>query len=382
MDSNTHQLKQQNQPNSGLLRFRSAPTSLFSNLTPSSVVDDNNNNNKGSKHFWDDSESRFVSNDNISGLSCSKEMNSGYGGVGGGLPPHYPRHGSAAATSSSAMDGSFGLVGSLGMDHETSSHKSFGSNLLRQGSSPAGLFSNISFQNGFATMKGVGNYATVNGNNGELSPSMNRLSSQVSFPSRNASSLGMLSHISEIDSEDIEATSPDDGGSNGDTTHYGSGFPYSSWNDTQSFSENLSGLKRGRSGNEKMFSDFQSGGLGNQVHTLSHHLSLPKTSSEMIAMEKLFQFPDSVPCKIRAKRGCATHPRSIAERVRRTKISERMRKLQELVPNMDKQTNTSDMLDLAVDYIKNLQKQFKSLSDKRANCKCMRIQKAVTNQIP
>ncbi|PNX81357.1 hypothetical protein L195_g037375 [Trifolium pratense] len=75
-------------------------------------------------------------------------MNSGYGGVGGGLPPHYPRHGSAAATSSSAMDGSFGLVGSLGMDHETSSHKSFGSNLLRQGSSPAGLFSNISFQNG------------------------------------------------------------------------------------------------------------------------------------------------------------------------------------------------------------------------------------------
>jgi hypothetical protein len=67
----------------------------------------------------------------------------------------------------------------------------------------------------------------------------------------------MLSQISEIDSEDIEATSPNDGGSNGDTTHYGSGFPYSSWNDTQSFSENLIGLKRGRSGNEEMFSDFQ-----------------------------------------------------------------------------------------------------------------------------
>jgi len=48
---------------------------------------------------------------------------------------------------------------------------------------------------------------------------------------------------------------------------------------------------------------------------LSHHLSLPKTSAEMITMEKLLQFPDSVPCKIRAKRGCATHPRSIAERV-------------------------------------------------------------------
>jgi len=59
----------------------------------------------------------------------------------------------------------------------------------------------------------------------------------------------------------------------------------------------------------------QNGEPGNQVNILSHHLSLPKTSAEMITMEKLLQFPDSVPCKIRAKRGCATHPRSIAERV-------------------------------------------------------------------
>ncbi|KAI3793719.1 hypothetical protein L1987_36340 [Smallanthus sonchifolius] len=43
--------------------------------------------------------------------------------------------------------------------------------------------------------------------------------------------------------------------------------------------------------------------------------------------------------------------------VRRTRISERMRKLQDLVPNMDKQTSTADMLDLAVDYIKELQNQ-------------------------
>lgn len=49
---------------------------------------------------------------------------------------------------------------------------------------------------------------------------------------------------------------------------------------------------------------------------LSHHLSLPKTSAEMAAVEKFLQFQDSVPCKIRAKRGCATHPRSIAERVK------------------------------------------------------------------
>ncbi|MBA0763477.1 hypothetical protein Gotri_001100 [Gossypium trilobum] len=51
-------------------------------------------------------------------------------------------------------------------------------------------------------------------------------------------------------------------------------------------------------------------------------------------MEKLLE--DSVPCRVRAKRGCATHPRSIAERVQRTQISDRIRKLQELIPNMDK----------------------------------------------
>ncbi|KAL9254421.1 Transcription factor bHLH80-like protein [Drosera capensis] len=72
-------------------------------------------------------------------------------------------------------------------------------------------------------------------------------------------------------------------------------------------------------------------------------------------MDKLLE--DSVPFRVRAKRGCATHPRSIAERVRRTRISDRIRKLQELVPNLDKQTNTADMLEEAVEYVKHLQKQ-------------------------
>jgi len=46
--------------------------------------------------------------------------------------------------------------------------------------------------------------------------------------------------------------------------------------------------------------------------------SLPTTSLEMAAVEKLLQAQqeqDSVAFKVRAKRGCATHPRSIAERV-------------------------------------------------------------------
>ncbi|KAL1189486.1 Transcription factor bHLH80 [Cardamine amara subsp. amara] len=85
-------------------------------------------------------------------------------------------------------------------------------------------------------------------------------------------------------------------------------------------------------------------------------------------MDKLLE--DSVPCRVRAKRGCATHPRSIAERVRRTRISDRIRRLQELVPNMDKQTNTADMLEEAVEYVKALQSQIQELTEQQKRCKC------------
>lgn len=85
-------------------------------------------------------------------------------------------------------------------------------------------------------------------------------------------------------------------------------------------------------------------------------------------MDNLFE--DSIMCRVRAKRGCATHPRSIAERMRRTRISDRIRKLQELVPDMDKQTNTADMLEEAVAYVKFLQNQIQELTDNQKNCKC------------
>ncbi|XP_027910603.1 transcription factor bHLH80-like isoform X2 [Vigna unguiculata] len=100
-------------------------------------------------------------------------------------------------------------------------------------------------------------------------------------------------------------------------------------------------------------------------------------SASDIKMDTMFTFEDSVPCRVRAKRGCATHPRSIAERVRRTRISDRIRKLQELVPNMDKQTNTADMLDEAVAYVKFLQKQIETLetlqelTEHQRRCRCM-----------
>lgn len=98
--------------------------------------------------------------------------------------------------------------------------------------------------------------------------------------------------------------------------------------------------------------------------------SLPSDTS-MNYMDNFMQLPeDSVPCKIRAKRGCATHPRSIAERERRTRISGKLKKLQDLVPNMDKQTSYSDMLDLAVQHIKGLQHQLQNLKKDQENCTC------------
>ncbi|GMY14160.1 transcription factor bHLH130 [Fagus crenata] len=370
MDSNTqHNYHQQNQPSSGLLRFRSAPSSLLANFMESEAeVDVGSVANKG--NFTEGSEperliSRFLNYGSNTDSVAMKRVSShsqAQQGYSASLPPHYPRH------SPTAMDdGSYGLVGSMAIDHDVQA-KPVNPNIVRQSSSPAGLFS----QNGYATMKGIGNYGRVNGTNGEVSPSTDRLRSQLSFPSRFSSSLGMLSQIPDLESESLGANSPDDGklgNGNVDARFYGPGLPYGSWNDPSHFAENFSVMKR------EQDNDTQNGELGDRVPILSHHLSLPKTSSEMVAMEKFLHFRDSVPCKIRAKRGCATHPRSIAERVRRTRISERMRKLQELVPNMDKQTNTADMLDLAVEYIKDLQKQFKTLSDNKANCKCLSKQK-------
>ncbi|CAN6577096.1 unnamed protein product [Malus baccata var. baccata] len=257
MDSNTHQ------HNSGLLRFRSAPHSLLSNFADGG---DSGLHSKSPVEGSSESErlfSRFANyshiNDSDSWPSSFQEFDdksvvtateaavsairmSSQGGYSGLLPPHYPRQ--------SSFNGGYGLAGSGPMErHHTPANKSVhsNSNLVRQSSSPAGLFSNTSLQNG---------------------------------------------------------------------------FPFGTWNDSSNFPESLDGMRRDQDHDGKLFS---------------------------------------------------------VDQVRRTRISERMRKLQELVPNMDKQTNTADMLDLAVDYIKDLQKQFKTLSDVRANCKCLNMQKPVSN---
>ncbi|KAL2323496.1 hypothetical protein Fmac_027875 [Flemingia macrophylla] len=74
--------------------------------------------------------------------------------------------------------------------------------------------------------------------------------------------------------------------------------------------------------------------------------------------------PPAVRPRMRARRGQATDPHSIAERLRREKIAERIRALQELVPSVNK-TDRAAMLDEIVDYVKFLRLQVKVLSMSR-----------------
>ncbi|KAI7983130.1 Transcription factor bHLH122 [Camellia lanceoleosa] len=286
-----------------------------------------------------------------------------------------PNHNSVA--SNSGIDNSCGVANSMRTKMSGGAGSS-NSNLIRHSSSPAGLFSHINNEHGYDVMRGMGNFGGGNGTNAEAwltSPS--RLKRQMAFSSGPPSCSGPMAPISENGSKCMEISGPEHESFSEDHRNdrgYIAGFPIGSWDDSAILSNSF--LKRLEDDDRETFSDMnvsenQKVGGGNRAPTvLSHHLSLPTSSAELSAMEKLLQFQDTVPCKIRAKRGCATHPRSIAERVRRTRISERMRKLQELVPNMDKQTNTADMLDLAVDYIKDLQKQVKILSDSRVKCRC------------
>ncbi|MFQ6656655.1 hypothetical protein Gotur_026668 [Gossypium turneri] len=101
--------------------------------------------------------------------------------------------------------------------------------------------------------------------------------------------------------------------------------------------------------------------------------------------------PPAVRPRVRARRGQATDPHSIAERLRRERIAERMKALQELVPSCNKvppfssyawymnsetdlladallnllQTDRAAMLDEIVDYVKFLRLQVKVLSMSR-----------------
>ncbi|KAL9444920.1 hypothetical protein AB3S75_018000 [Citrus x aurantiifolia] len=108
-------------------------------------------------------------------------------------------------------------------------------------------------------------------------------------------------------------------------------------------------------------------------HPLSCFSSRPLPTVPTVGLPSLQQTASANPtggcngtgkARVRARRGQATDPHSIAERLRREKIAERMKNLQELVPNSNK-TDKASMLDEIIDYVKFLQLQVKVLSMSR-----------------
>ncbi|XP_039008691.1 transcription factor bHLH130-like isoform X1 [Hibiscus syriacus] len=269
-----------------------------------------------------------------------------------------------------------GVGSDVGLANSMEAGDGNGSDLVRRCSSPARFFSNQCLDDGLRA---------CNGTNGD---------NHTSFSSMPSSYSKSMPQIARVEHQSL-------GVRNGGNRSNGQ-FILDLMTDSRN-NASLSGLKRAR---ECVGGDISCGPRKLQTQNrhgrdcsagLTHHFSLPKTYEEMDAGERFWQFQGSVPCKIRAKRGCATHPRSIAERVRRIRISERMRKLQGLFPNIDKvvyrnrslsvtrplvevthfrvlfglqQTSTADMLDMAVEHIKDLQRQVKTLRDNKAKCTC------------
>ncbi|KAK9045296.1 hypothetical protein V6N11_059183 [Hibiscus sabdariffa] len=80
-------------------------------------------------------------------------------------------------------------------------------------------------------------------------------------------------------------------------------------------------------------------------------------------IEKEAEKPKEV-VHVRAKRGQATDSHSLAERVRRGKINERLRCLQDIIPGCHKTMGMAVMLDQIINYVQSLQNQIEFLSMK------------------
>ncbi|KAG2652163.1 transcription factor bHLH128-like isoform X1 [Panicum virgatum] len=231
--------------------------------------------------------------------------------------------------------------------------------LARHSSSPAGFFSNLMVDNGYPSGGSSGGGAeahhpsTASGSGGGRRMKPSRLNFTRPPQQAGGAAGGHLSQISEDGAFPASLVGGDRAGesSGGAARSFSGGFSIvGPWEESRDIIATLSAYDSQYSG------------------------AMAGTALEMAAgMDRYMQLQqDQVPFKVRAKRGCATHPRSIAERERRTRISEKLRKLQELVPNMDKQTSTADMLDLAIEHIKGLQSELQALKHEQEKCTCCR----------
>ncbi|KAF5822454.1 putative transcription factor bHLH family [Helianthus annuus] len=324
------------QTESSLTRYRSAPSSFYAHLLEEAGFDDLLSPNTSSNHesFFSQhqqqqqQQQQFQKQQQHQQQQQQQHMLPVSSGMYGGGSPQVTHMQPSNTESINNHPSHNNLASSSTFRSMNPSN----SNLIRQSSSPAGFLSTLNSElSGFAGMGDV-----------EKTISTSRLNNHISFSPGQSSSSMFLPQIPENKNQISDST--------------------------------FKSLKRARDG-DSIKLERQNGLSGHYTPSLVHHLSLPKTSSEMEFAEKILRFDrDLVPTKSRAARGCATHPRSIAERVRRTRISDRMKKLQELFPNMDKQTSTADMLDMAVQYIKDLQKDLETLRDARSKCECSRKQ--------
>lgn len=127
-------------------------------------------------------------------------------------------------------------------------------------------------------------------------------------------------------------------------------------------------------------------GNGNEFHQCKKRLELDSSSSSVISSpqtsdngnkgknssargkrmkssEKEEEKPKGV-VHVRARRGQATDSHSLAERVRRGKINERLKCLQDIVPGCRKTMGMAVMLDEIINYVRSLQNQVDFLSMK------------------
>nr|QDL88389.1 transcription factor bHLH128 isoform X2 [Cymbidium ensifolium] len=342
----------------GLTRYGSAPGSLLARVADSVVAGAGAGDGGFRTTIVPEGQmSRFFPRESPSLASDSGGQAAAVGGVASDEVEMH-RSGGGRSSVSAGLRQPFDLAGD-GSARDLASAaageaRAGGSNLMRQHSSPAGFFSHLMVDSGFAATRGTRSYFQP-ANESTNALTGRRLKSQLSFSRQDA-----VSQISDISIPEMGESSDEVGGNVGQS-YMPSNYPISSWDETNSIVFSTSN-KHSR----------DNGDIISTLNNIDSPYGLPGTSVDMSVVDKLLQIQqESVPFKIRAKRGCATHPRSIAERERRTRISEKLRKLQEIVPNMDKQTSTADMLDLAVQHIKGLQSQIKILKQEQACCTCV-----------
>ncbi|XP_021912721.1 transcription factor bHLH122-like, partial [Carica papaya] len=260
METYHHYQHQNDQHNSGLLRYRSAPSSFLENLvngnnTGFAGAGANGNLNSEDYRYVRSSSpemesvfEKYMTPCNGSGGSASHDLQE-FGGKALKLqeahsisqPNEYasgaqmiyqslPVHN--LANDNTTMDGSFGVINSMGSN--SSMQPKIGttneSNLVRQNSSPAGFLSNLGVENGFTVMRDFGNFRACNTTNGEATPSTGRLNDHMSLAS---GSRFIMPQIGEIENESMGASSPEHRSSiivNGSDRLYMSNFANDSWN--------------------------------------------------------------------------------------------------------------------------------------------------------